>query len=40
MFHRRPTRTGIYDGLSHKMFNEPEHAPLLNDVDAWLAVYV
>ena len=26
----------IYDGLYHEVFNEPEHAQVLSDVEAWL----
>ena len=26
----------IYDGLYHEVFNEPEHAQVLGDVEAWL----
>ena len=27
----------IYDGLHHEIYNEPEHAHVLGDVEAWLA---
>jgi alpha-beta hydrolase superfamily lysophospholipase len=30
----------IYDGLYHEVFNEPEHAEVLGDVEAWLDAHV
>lgn len=27
----------IYDGLHHEIYNEPEHAQVLGDVEAWVA---
>ncbi len=30
----------IYDGLYHEVFNEPEHAKVLSDVEAWLDAHV
>jgi len=29
----------IYDGLYHEVFNEPERARVLGDVETWLAVH-
>ena len=30
----------IYDGLFHEVFNEPERARVLKDVETWLATHV
>ncbi|MBN1977983.1 MAG: lysophospholipase [Anaerolineae bacterium] len=30
----------IYQGLYHEVFNEPEHARVLKDVEVWLAAHV
>lgn len=30
----------IYDGLYHEVFNEPEHAEVLGDVEAWLDAHL
>jgi alpha-beta hydrolase superfamily lysophospholipase len=30
----------VYEGLHHEVFNEPERARVLNDVENWLAAYV
>jgi acylglycerol lipase len=30
----------VYDGLYHEVFNEPEHAEVLGDVEAWLDAHV
>jgi acylglycerol lipase len=30
----------IYEGLYHEVFNEPERARVLNDVETWLAAHV
>jgi alpha-beta hydrolase superfamily lysophospholipase len=30
----------IYEGLHHEVFNEPEHAKVLKDVEAWLQAHV
>ena len=30
----------VYDGLYHEVFNEPERARVLKDVETWLAAHV
>jgi len=30
----------FYEGLYHEIFNEPEHARVLSDVEAWLAAHI
>jgi acylglycerol lipase len=30
----------IYEGLYHEVFNEPEHARVLKDVETWLAAHI
>jgi len=30
----------VYEGLYHEVFNEPERALVLNDVEAWLAAHI
>ena len=29
----------VYDGLYHEVFNEPERARVLKDVETWLAAH-
>jgi acylglycerol lipase len=38
--HSKDKTIKIYEGLYHEVFNEPERARVLKDVETWLAVHV
>jgi alpha-beta hydrolase superfamily lysophospholipase len=38
--HFVPLGYAVYDGLYHEVFNEPERARVLHDVETWLAAHL